>query len=131
MRIQEIEATQPLQKEFYERDYRTAHGSYDLANLFFELAVRISKEQGDNNIFIFPHKLFNSANGGPLREYLINTRAIKHITHFGANGCFLIIQLDMMFLKNVIRVVLLLVQNLKMFFKVLQLAKMLYTSSNS
>ncbi|MEP6227121.1 MAG: DNA methyltransferase, partial [Lentilitoribacter sp.] len=31
MRIQEIEATQPLQKELYERDYRTAHGSYDLA----------------------------------------------------------------------------------------------------
>ena len=88
MRIQEIEATQPLQKEFYERDFSTARGSYDLANLFFELAVRLSKKTGNNNIFIFPHKLFNSANGASLREYLMNTRAIKQITHFGANQVF-------------------------------------------
>ncbi|MEZ5997549.1 MAG: Eco57I restriction-modification methylase domain-containing protein [Hyphomonas sp.] len=88
MRIQEIEATQSDQREFYERDYRTARGSYDIANLFFELAVRLSKPEGDNNIFIFPHKLFNSANGAPLREYLMNTRAMKHITHFGANQIF-------------------------------------------
>ena len=88
MRVQEIEATQPAQREFYERDYRTAHGAYDLANLFFELAVRLAKPKGNNNIFIFPHKLFNSANGGPLREYLMNTRAMKHITHFGANQVF-------------------------------------------
>ena len=27
MRVQEIEATQPAQREFYERDYRTAHGA--------------------------------------------------------------------------------------------------------
>lgn len=88
MRVQDIEATQPDQKEFYERDYRTAHGSYDLANLFFELAVKLSKDEGNNNIFIFPHKLFNSANGAPLREYLMNTHAMKHITHFGANQVF-------------------------------------------
>jgi adenine-specific DNA-methyltransferase len=88
MRVQEIEATQTLQKEFYERDFSTARGSYDLANLFFELAMRLSKRNGNNNIFIFPHKLFNSANGASLREYLINTRAIKQITHFGANQVF-------------------------------------------
>ncbi|WJY20425.1 Eco57I restriction-modification methylase domain-containing protein [Fontisubflavum oceani] len=88
MRVQEIEATQPAQREFYERDYRTAHGAYDLANLFFELAVRLAKPKGNNNIFIFPHKLFNSANGAPLREYLMNTRAMKHITLFGANQVF-------------------------------------------
>lgn len=35
MRVQEIEATQPFQKEIYERNYSTARGSYDLANLFF------------------------------------------------------------------------------------------------
>ncbi|CUX06947.1 putative type IIS restriction/modification enzyme [Agrobacterium fabacearum S56] len=88
MRVQEIETTQPDQREFYERDYRTAYGAYDLANLFFELAVRLSKAEGNNNIFIFPHKLFNSANGSPLREYLLNTGAIKHVTHFGANQVF-------------------------------------------
>ncbi len=88
MRVQEIEATQPLQKEFYENRYDTAKGSYDLANLFFELAGRLASSVGHNNIFIFPHKLFNSANGDALREYLMNTRALKSLTHFGANQIF-------------------------------------------
>lgn len=88
MRVQEIEATQPLQKEFYENSYDTAKGSYDLANLFFELAGRLASSVGHNNIFIFPHKLFNSANGDALREYLMNTRALKSLTHFGANQIF-------------------------------------------
>ena len=88
MRVQQIEETQPLQKSDYERNYSTARGSYDLANLFFELAVSLSSKTGNNNIFIFPHKLFNSENGAALREYLINNRAIKHISHFGANQVF-------------------------------------------
>ena len=88
MRVQEIEATQPLQKEFYEYSYDTAKGSYDIANLFFELAGRLASSAGHNNIFIFPHKLFNSANGDALREYLMNTRALKSLTHFGANQIF-------------------------------------------
>lgn len=88
MRVQEIEATQPLQKGFYEGNYATAKGSYDLANLFFELAGRLGSSAGHNNIFIFPHKLFNSANGDALREYLMNTRALKSLTHFGANQIF-------------------------------------------
>jgi adenine-specific DNA-methyltransferase len=88
MRLQEIEATQPLQREFYEENYDTAKGAYDLANLFFELAGRLASSAGHNNIFIFPHKLFNSANGDALREYLMNTRALKSLTHFGANQIF-------------------------------------------
>ncbi len=88
MRVQEIERTQSAQKQIYEANYhKTARGSYDLANLFFELAGSLCAKDG-NNIFIFPHKLFNSANGEGLREYLINSRTIKHISHFGANMVF-------------------------------------------
>jgi adenine-specific DNA-methyltransferase len=88
MRVQEIEATQPLQKKFYEAKYTTAKAGYDLANLFFELAGRLANKIQHNNIFIFPHKLFNSANGDALREYLMNTQALKSLTHFGANQIF-------------------------------------------
>jgi adenine-specific DNA-methyltransferase len=88
MRVQEIEATQPLQKKFYEANYATAKAGYDLANLFFELAGRLANKFQQNNIFIFPHKLFNSANGDALREYLMNTQALKSLTHFGANQIF-------------------------------------------
>ncbi|MEH6758312.1 MAG: Eco57I restriction-modification methylase domain-containing protein [Parasphingorhabdus sp.] len=88
MRVQEIEDTQPLQKKIYESRFSTARGSYDLANLFFELSGWLANPVGHNNIFIFPHKLFNSANGEALREYLMNTRALKSLTHFGANQIF-------------------------------------------
>jgi|TARA_R110000772_G_scaffold156942_6_gene268189 adenine-specific DNA-methyltransferase len=88
MRVQEIEATQPLQKRIYEDRFTTAKGSYDLANLFFELSGRLAKPSRHNNIFIFPHKLFNSANGEALREYLMNQQALKCLTHFGANQIF-------------------------------------------
>lgn len=88
MRIQGIEASQAILREFYERDFTTARGSYDLANLFFELALRVSAKSISNNIFIFPHKLFNSENGESLREYIANSTAIKKLTHFGANQIF-------------------------------------------
>ena len=87
MRIQDIEATQPDQKPFYEASYRTAKGSYDLANLFFELASNLAKDDG-TSIFIFPHKFFNSANGEALRELLVQKKMMNSITHFGANMIF-------------------------------------------
>lgn len=87
MRVQQIQDTQPLQKPIYEANYSTAKGSYDLANLFFELAVRLASAKS-NNIYIFPHKFFNSDNGSSLREYLMNSKTMKHIAHFGANMVF-------------------------------------------
>lgn len=88
MRIQEIDAIHHDQKEFYRQNFpRTAVGSFDMANLFFELALELSKPNG-NNIFIFPHKVFNSKNGSHLRNFLLNERSVKQITHFGVNQIF-------------------------------------------
>ena len=88
MRIQKIQETQPVAKEFYENDnYITAHGSYDLANLFIELSLRLI-HKNSTNIFIFPHKFLNSSNGEHLREYLLNNHYVDKITHFGANMIF-------------------------------------------
>ena len=88
MRVQKIQETQPVAKEFYENDnYITAHGSYDLANLFIELSLRLI-HKNSTNIFIFPHKFLNSSNGEHLREYLLNNHYVDKITHFGANMIF-------------------------------------------
>ena len=87
MRVQEIQATQPMQKLFYETQYYNAKASYDLANIFFELAVNISSEQA-NNAFIFPHKFFNSASTEVFRRYLKAGQYIDEIAHFGANMIF-------------------------------------------
>jgi adenine-specific DNA-methyltransferase len=88
MRVQEIKKTQPEQRLFYEKSFSSARGSYDLANLFFELAGNLSNKIHHNNIFIFPHKLFNSQNGEALREYLMQKRNLKKLIHFGANQIF-------------------------------------------
>jgi hypothetical protein len=87
MRVQEIKATQPKQKLYYEIQYKNADGAYDLANIFFELAVDISALES-NNAYIFPHKFFNTTSSQLFREYLKQGQFIDKIAHFGANMVF-------------------------------------------
>jgi hypothetical protein len=87
MRVQEIQASQPVQKLYYETNYQNAKAAYDLANIFFELAVNISGKNS-NNAYIFPHKFFNSASSEVFRNYLKQGQFIDEIAHFGANMIF-------------------------------------------
>jgi very-short-patch-repair endonuclease len=87
MRVQEIQASQPLQKMFYESQYQNAKAAYDLANIFFELAIIISSEKS-NNAYIFPHKFFNAASSEVFRNYLKQGQFIDEVAHFGANMIF-------------------------------------------
>lgn len=87
MRVQEIEKTQPNEKKYYEMVYTNAKASYDLANIFFELAVNISSSNA-NNAYIFPHKFFNAASSEVFRNYLRKGKYFDRIAHFGANMIF-------------------------------------------
>ncbi|MDD2549854.1 MAG: Eco57I restriction-modification methylase domain-containing protein [Bacteroidales bacterium] len=87
MRVQEIQVTQPTEKLYYETQYQNAKASYDLANIFFELAVNISSINS-NNAYIFPHKFFNAASSQVFRNYLKEGQLIDEIAHFGANMVF-------------------------------------------
>ncbi|GAK50962.1 putative type IIS restriction/modification enzyme [Candidatus Moduliflexus flocculans] len=87
MRVQEIQASQPNNKLFYERIYANAKVAYDLANIFLELAINISSANS-NNAYIFPHKFFNSASSEVFRDYLKHGQYIDKILHFGANMVF-------------------------------------------
>jgi hypothetical protein len=87
MRVQEIQASHPTQKLYYESQYQNAKAAYDLANIFFELAVNISSIKS-NNSFIFPHKFFNAASSEVFRNYLKQGKYIDEIAHFGANMIF-------------------------------------------
>ncbi|KAA3638135.1 MAG: class I SAM-dependent DNA methyltransferase [Proteobacteria bacterium] len=87
MRIQEIKASQPAEKIYYETKYENAEAAYDLANIFFELAVNISSSNC-KNAFIFPHKFFNTSAASGFRSYLRKGQYIDKISHFGANMIF-------------------------------------------
>ena len=87
MRVQEIQKTQPVSKQFYEQTYSNATAAYDLANLFFELAVNVSSKKSHNS-FIFPHKFFNSSSTESFRDYLTAGKYIDKLAHFGANMIF-------------------------------------------
>jgi len=87
MRVQEIQASQPQNKLFYELKYTNAQASYDLANIFFELAINISSSKS-KNAYIFPHKFFNAVSSEVFRTYLMQGRFIDKISHFGANMIF-------------------------------------------
>lgn len=87
MRVQEIQKSQPKEKLYYQDTYRNATAAYDLANLFFELAVNISNPLSHNS-FIFPHKFLNSSSSSDFREYLLEGKFIDKISHFGANMIF-------------------------------------------
>lgn len=89
MRVQEIQNTQPQAKLYYEKRYpnATGGGAYDLANVFFERAVELVKEDGVCS-YIFPHKFLNTDGSASFRDWLIKGSYIKKITHFGANQIF-------------------------------------------
>ena len=87
MRVQEIQASQPTQKLYYENQFQNAKAAYDLANIFFELAVNISSSKS-NNAYIFPHKFFNAASSEVFRNFLKQGQFIDEIAHFGANMIF-------------------------------------------
>lgn len=87
MRVQEIERTQKDDKIYLERKYKVAKGSYELANMFFELAVGISNST-NSSCFIFPHKFLNATNSITFREYLLETKCVSKLLHFGANMVF-------------------------------------------
>lgn len=87
MRVQGLVKVDNHAKLYYDNHYKVAVGSYDLANLFIERAMKLSAPTGYNS-FIFPHKFLNSANGTVLRTYLKQSRNVHSIVHFGANQVF-------------------------------------------
>lgn len=58
-----------------------------MANLFFELAVNVSKASA-SNAYIFPHKFLNADSGTAFRDYLLEGKYIDKLAHFGANMVF-------------------------------------------
>ena len=87
VRIQGIKSNQELESQFYERNYASAKGRYDLYILFIERALSLINPQGCAS-YILPHNFMAGNLGESIRALLAENHSIESIVHFGSHLVF-------------------------------------------
>jgi len=87
LRVQGIKDSQEKQSRFYEKNYESAKGRYDLYILFIEQSLRLIKNLG-KVCLILPHNFINANSGKSIRKMLVYNRNLSGILHFGSNLVF-------------------------------------------
>ncbi|MBM2815679.1 MAG: Type site-specific deoxyribonuclease [Ignavibacteria bacterium] len=99
VRIQNLEKDEI---EYFNQNYKTAKGNYDIYCLFVEKGYKINKSSGLLS-FILPHRFFKTDYGEGLREFLSKTKSIESIFDFDGyyvfgnasiNTCVLLLNKD-------------------------------------
>ena len=87
VRIQTLQSNYPNQANLMNQIYKSATGKYDLYCLFIEKSHEIINPTGYVS-FILPHKFLVADFGRGVREYLLETKALSQIIHFGSEIVF-------------------------------------------
>jgi type II restriction/modification system DNA methylase subunit YeeA len=74
-------------KEYYNPNYFTAKGKYDIYVLFIELMKKIANSISSNG-FILPHKYLVADFGAKTRAFLSKNKFVNMIIHFGEEMAF-------------------------------------------
>ena len=83
VRIQGIKSNQELESLYYESNFQSAKGRYDLYILFIEQALRLINEKGVAS-YILPHNFMAGNLGAGIREMLSENHCLEQIVHFGS-----------------------------------------------
>ena len=83
VRIQGIKSSQELESHYYEDNYKSAVGRYDLYILFIEQALNLIKKDGLAS-YILPHNFMTGNLGAGIRELLSKNHSVEEIIHFGS-----------------------------------------------
>jgi type II restriction/modification system DNA methylase subunit YeeA len=75
-------------KDYYNPNYKTASGKYDIYVLFIELLSKIICENNSSSGFILPHKFMVADFGRETRKYLSGRQLVEKIVHFGQEMVF-------------------------------------------
>jgi type I restriction-modification system DNA methylase subunit len=81
LRIQGIKDAYPELPPYYEKNFRSATGNYDIYVLFMEQSYSLINEKGQVS-FILPHKFLISEFGQGIREFLAEQNAVSSLLHF-------------------------------------------------
>lgn len=87
LRVQGLRENFQQESIFYENNYVTATGRFDIYVLFIEKAISLINETGLSS-FILPHKFMISNFGEGARRFLLENKCVKTVLSFGANMVF-------------------------------------------
>jgi hypothetical protein len=87
LRVQGLRENFEKESVFYEKEFDSATGRFDVYALFMEKSFFLIKEIGIVS-FILPHKFLVSDFGVGIRNFFIKNRSVNSIIHFGSEMVF-------------------------------------------
>ncbi|MBD3616713.1 MAG: N-6 DNA methylase [Gracilimonas sp.] len=81
LRIQGIKDAYPKLPPYYEKNFQSATGNYDIYVMFMERSYGLINKNGQVS-FILPHKFLISEFGEGIREFLAEQNAVSSLLHF-------------------------------------------------
>jgi hypothetical protein len=81
LRIQGIKDAYPELPTYYEKNFPSATGNYDIYVLFMERSYELINDNGQVS-FILPHKFLISEFGQGIRKFLAEQNAVQSLLHF-------------------------------------------------
>ncbi|AEV31531.1 Eco57I restriction-modification methylase domain-containing protein [Owenweeksia hongkongensis] len=87
LRVQGLRTNFEVESVFYEKNFDSATGRFDIYVLFIEKAYGLIKDTGKVS-FILPHKFLVSDFGVGIRGFLTVNKAVEKIIHFGSEMVF-------------------------------------------
>ncbi len=75
------------QVDYFNHQYQSATGNYDIYALFVEKALHLLKDTGIHG-YIMPHKFFQASYGEGLRTLIAESKALTEIVNFRDNQIF-------------------------------------------
>ena len=83
VRIQGIKSNQERESLYYESNFKSAKGRYDLYILFIEQGLKLINKTGVAS-YILPHNFMAGNLGAGIRELLSKNHSLEQIVHFGS-----------------------------------------------
>jgi hypothetical protein len=87
LRVQGLRTNFEVESKFYESNFESATGRFDIYALFIEKVFKLISTDG-KVCFILPHKFLVSDFGSGIRSFLVNNRAVESIINFGSEMVF-------------------------------------------
>ena len=87
LRVQGLRENFESESQFYEKNFESATGRFDVYVLFMEKSFRLIKESGIVS-FILPHKFLVSDFGEGIRRFFVDNKAVDSLVHFGSEMVF-------------------------------------------